>query len=160
MFPRNDDDATVQQLNVAAKWAGPSGRAVWGVGLGRLVAGNEGSNPASGMDVCPRPSVLCCPERNRCDWKNRKKERKVINKKEKVVNTCFVFWRSWFQISARKPTIVIVFSWFPSVSPGKYMHISLKYAAIASFHILSNSLFINCAVSWRKIVWAAYSDVK
>jgi hypothetical protein len=30
-------------------------------GLGRLVAGIVGSNPAQGMDVCPRLSVLCCP---------------------------------------------------------------------------------------------------
>jgi hypothetical protein len=37
--------------------AGHSGRAVWGVGL----AGIVGSNPAQGMDVCPRLSVLCCP---------------------------------------------------------------------------------------------------
>jgi hypothetical protein len=41
--------------------AGHSGRAVWGVGLGRLVAGIVGSNPAEDMDVCPRLSVLCCP---------------------------------------------------------------------------------------------------
>jgi hypothetical protein len=41
--------------------AGHSGRAVWGVGLGRLIAGIVGSNPAQGMDVCPRLSVLCCP---------------------------------------------------------------------------------------------------
>jgi hypothetical protein len=40
---------------------GHSGRAVWGVGLGRLVAGIVGSNPAQGMDVCQRLSVLCCP---------------------------------------------------------------------------------------------------
>jgi hypothetical protein len=40
---------------------GHSGRAVWGVGRGRLVAGIVGSNPAQGMDVCPRLSVLCCP---------------------------------------------------------------------------------------------------
>jgi hypothetical protein len=33
--------------------AGHSGRAVWGVGLGRLVARIVGSNPAQGMDVCP-----------------------------------------------------------------------------------------------------------
>jgi hypothetical protein len=39
---------------VAYSWsAGHSGRAVWGVGLGRLVAGIVGSNPAQGMDVCP-----------------------------------------------------------------------------------------------------------
>jgi hypothetical protein len=31
------------------------------VGLGRLVAGIVCSNPAQGMDVCPRLSVLCCP---------------------------------------------------------------------------------------------------
>jgi hypothetical protein len=30
------------------------------VGLGRLVAGIVGSNPAQGMDVYPRLSVLCC----------------------------------------------------------------------------------------------------
>jgi hypothetical protein len=41
--------------------AGHSGRAVWGVCLGRLVAGIVGSNPAQGMDVCPRLSVFCCP---------------------------------------------------------------------------------------------------
>jgi hypothetical protein len=41
--------------------AGHSGRAVWGVGLGRLIAGIVGSNPAQGMDVCPRLFVLCCP---------------------------------------------------------------------------------------------------
>jgi hypothetical protein len=41
--------------------AGHSGREVWGVGLGRLIAGIVGSNPAQGMDVCPRLSVLCCP---------------------------------------------------------------------------------------------------
>jgi hypothetical protein len=35
------------------KPTGHSGRAVWGVGLGRLVAGIVGSNPAQGMDVCP-----------------------------------------------------------------------------------------------------------
>jgi hypothetical protein len=29
--------------------------------FGRLVAGIVGSNPAQGMDVCPRLSVLCCP---------------------------------------------------------------------------------------------------
>jgi hypothetical protein len=42
--------------------AGHSGRAVWGVGLGRLVAGIVGSNPAQGMDVCPRlfSVVLSC----------------------------------------------------------------------------------------------------
>jgi hypothetical protein len=40
---------------------GHSGRAVWSVGLGRLVAGIVGSIPAQGMDVCPRLSVLCCP---------------------------------------------------------------------------------------------------
>jgi hypothetical protein len=42
-------------------FAGHSGHAVWGVGLGRLVAGIVGSNPTQGMDVCPRLSVLCCP---------------------------------------------------------------------------------------------------
>jgi hypothetical protein len=33
--------------------AGHSGRPVWGVGLGRSVAGIVGSNPAQGIDVCP-----------------------------------------------------------------------------------------------------------
>jgi hypothetical protein len=51
------DKVTVQYF----KEAGHSGRAVWGVGLGRLVAGTVGSNPAQGMDVCPRLSALCCP---------------------------------------------------------------------------------------------------
>jgi hypothetical protein len=40
---------------------GHSGRAVWGVGLGRLVFGIVGSNPVQGMDVCLRFSLLCCP---------------------------------------------------------------------------------------------------
>jgi hypothetical protein len=49
-------------LNMAINlFAGHSGRAVWGVGLGRLVAGIVGSNPAQCMDVCPRLSMLCCP---------------------------------------------------------------------------------------------------
>jgi hypothetical protein len=41
--------------------AGLSGCAVWGVGLDRSDTGIVGSNPAQGMDVCPRLSVLCCP---------------------------------------------------------------------------------------------------
>jgi hypothetical protein len=42
--------------------AGHSGRAVWGVGLGRLVAGIVGSSPAQGMDVCHLSffAVLSC----------------------------------------------------------------------------------------------------
>jgi hypothetical protein len=42
------------------------------VGLGRLAAGILGSNPALGMNVCPRSSMLCCPE---CDWKYRQTEK-------------------------------------------------------------------------------------
>jgi hypothetical protein len=57
------------------------------VGLGRLVAGIVGSNPASGMDVCSRPSMLCCPVRNQRDYKNRKTkkrgEKKEIKKERK-----------------------------------------------------------------------------
>jgi hypothetical protein len=41
--------------------AGHSGQAVWGVGLDRWDTGILGSNPAQGVDVCPRLSVLCCP---------------------------------------------------------------------------------------------------
>jgi hypothetical protein len=43
-----------------------SGRAVWGVGLGRLVAGIMGSIPAQGMDVCPLSFfvVLSCVVRD------------------------------------------------------------------------------------------------
>jgi hypothetical protein len=54
---------TVDRGKIANKYlkAGHSGRAVRGVGLGRLVAGIVGSNPAQGMDVCLRLSVLCCP---------------------------------------------------------------------------------------------------
>jgi hypothetical protein len=29
--------------------------------LGRSNTGTVGSNSSKGMDVCPRPSVLCCP---------------------------------------------------------------------------------------------------
>jgi hypothetical protein len=39
----------------------PGGRAVKGVGLGRLVAGIVGVNPAQGMDLCLCVSVFCCP---------------------------------------------------------------------------------------------------
>jgi hypothetical protein len=46
---------------VEAVSAGHSGRAVWGVGVGRLVAGIVSLDPAQGTDVCPRLSVLCCP---------------------------------------------------------------------------------------------------
>jgi hypothetical protein len=31
------------------------------VGLGPLGTAIVSSNPDEGMDVCPRPSVLCCP---------------------------------------------------------------------------------------------------
>jgi hypothetical protein len=48
-------------IKVQHFWAGHSGRAVWGVGLGRLVTGIVGSNPTQGMDVCPPLSVLCFP---------------------------------------------------------------------------------------------------
>jgi hypothetical protein len=55
------------------------------MGLGRLVAGITGLNPASGMDVCPRPCMLCCPLYNQSDWKNRQigKGGKMEIKKEK-----------------------------------------------------------------------------
>jgi hypothetical protein len=46
----------VAQPNVPVPVAARSG-----VGLGRLVTGIVGSNPARGMDVCPCVSVLCCP---------------------------------------------------------------------------------------------------
>jgi hypothetical protein len=36
--------------------AGPTGRAVWG--LDHLNAETVGSNPAWGMDVCPRLSII------------------------------------------------------------------------------------------------------
>jgi hypothetical protein len=37
---------------------GPSGRVVWGVGLDRFHAEIVGSNPALGMDVCPRLFII------------------------------------------------------------------------------------------------------
>jgi hypothetical protein len=54
-------DTSFDFVLVIVLLAGHSGRAVWDVGLGRLVAEIRGSNPAQGMDVCPRLSVLCCP---------------------------------------------------------------------------------------------------
>ena len=39
--------------NVNSVYAGPGSRAVWGEGLGRLLAEVAGWNPASDMDVCP-----------------------------------------------------------------------------------------------------------
>jgi hypothetical protein len=41
--------------------AGPGGRAIQGVGLGRLVTDIVGSNHAGGLDVCLCVSMLCCP---------------------------------------------------------------------------------------------------
>jgi hypothetical protein len=41
--------------------ANPSDRAVLGVGLGRLVAGIAGSNPARDINVCLCVYMLCCP---------------------------------------------------------------------------------------------------
>jgi hypothetical protein len=57
-------------------YAVPSGRTVKGVGVGRLVTGIVGSNPARGMDV----SLLClyvvlsCVGRGLCDWVPRPEE--------------------------------------------------------------------------------------
>jgi hypothetical protein len=58
---RSNKGVLEELTSVLIKIAGHSGCAVWGVGLGRLVAGIVGSNPAQGMDVCSRLSVLCCP---------------------------------------------------------------------------------------------------
>jgi hypothetical protein len=46
-------------LNDKEDIADHSGRAVWGMGLGRLVAGIVCSNPAQDMGLSA--SVLCCP---------------------------------------------------------------------------------------------------
>jgi hypothetical protein len=54
------------------------GRSVWGVGLGYLVAGTVGLNPASGMDVCLRPFMLCFPVRNHNNGKIRQKEKRLL----------------------------------------------------------------------------------
>jgi hypothetical protein len=35
------------------------------------------------MDVCPYPSMLCCPVRNQCNWKNRQIEKGKERNKEK-----------------------------------------------------------------------------
>jgi hypothetical protein len=53
------------------------------MGLGHLVAGIVGSNPSSGMDVCPHPSMLCCPVCNQSDWKNRKNRKRGKRKIKK-----------------------------------------------------------------------------
>lgn len=42
-------------------WIGHNGCVVKDVGFGHLVAGIMGSNPTWGMNVCPHPSLLCCP---------------------------------------------------------------------------------------------------
>jgi hypothetical protein len=64
-FPSKHSNTSLRKRNIHTfhndSTAGHSGRAIWGVGLGWLVAGIVGSNPAQGMDVCPRLSVLCCP---------------------------------------------------------------------------------------------------
>jgi hypothetical protein len=51
----------LKSISLRSIFSGHSGCAVWGVGHGRLVAGIVGSNPAQGVDVCPRLSVLYCP---------------------------------------------------------------------------------------------------
>jgi hypothetical protein len=51
----------MEQFPVLSSRYDLSGRAVWGVGLGRLDTGIAGSNPAHGMDICPRLFVACCP---------------------------------------------------------------------------------------------------
>jgi hypothetical protein len=51
------------------------------VGLGRLVAGIVGSNPASGMDVCPRPMLCCLVEKQKDKQKKGYKENKERKRK-------------------------------------------------------------------------------
>jgi hypothetical protein len=46
---------------VAVENTSYSDHVVWSVGLERSDTGIVSSNPAQGMDVCPRLSVLCCP---------------------------------------------------------------------------------------------------
>jgi hypothetical protein len=47
--------------HVMVKHGGPSVRAFWGIGLGCLDTSIMGSNPAKGINVLPRLSVLWCP---------------------------------------------------------------------------------------------------
>jgi hypothetical protein len=51
-------------------------------------------------------------------------------------------------------------SWFPSVPLRKCRNGTLKQVTIASFHILSNSLFINHPVIQHYIFWAANGVVE
>jgi hypothetical protein len=52
------------------------------------------------------------------------------------------------------------FSWFSSVSPGKFWDSTLNLVSTASCRILSNSLFINYLNIQRYRVWATDSIVK
>jgi hypothetical protein len=49
-----------EALEIMYEYVVHSGRAVHGVGFGRLVTGIVRSNPARGMYVCLCVSVLCC----------------------------------------------------------------------------------------------------
>jgi hypothetical protein len=48
--------------------ASHSSHVVWGVVLDHSNAGIVGSNPAQGMDICLRLSVLCCPVKIEVLW--------------------------------------------------------------------------------------------
>jgi hypothetical protein len=52
------------------------------------------------------------------------------------------------------------YSWFSSVSSGKCRGSTMKYATTTSFHIISNSSFINHQTIRRYKFWAIESVVK
>jgi hypothetical protein len=64
-------------------------------------------------------------------------------------HSCFIFGKSMVQILAQRPVILTeVFSWFSSVTQGKYQDITPKWNRILSNSLYTNHPLIQCYVIW------------
>jgi len=71
---------------------------------------------------------------------------KNVRRLSNFTTLCFVFWRSWFQIWAGRPTTLTeVYTTPPSAS---------HYAAKSILRVLSSSLFAKHRIVARYTVWA------
>jgi len=68
-----------------------------------------------------------------------------------VVAPCFVFQRSWIQISHRRAAILLICILFSLVRPCKCRDSTFYRAITTSFHILSNSLFTVLSIITRYV---------
>jgi hypothetical protein len=68
-----------------------------------------------------------------------------------LVAPCFVFQRSWIQISHQRPAILLICVLFSSVLPCKCRDSTSNHAITTSFHILSNSLFSVLSIITRYV---------